>query len=250
MLLVADVHGADVALKRVASLGQPLLVLGDLVNLIDYRTGEGIVADVVGLDTVTRISDLRSRGLHDEATAVWFASVEDREVDVRSAVGRGMKAQYERMQSALVGAEAYVMYGNVDRPDMLREHLPASARFVDADVVEIGGWTVGFVGGGMPRLGTSGEISSADMAKKLERIGDVDILCTHVPPAIEALGRDVIGGGFKGSVEVLEYIDRVQPQFHYFGDVHQPQATRWRRGSTTCRNVGYFRATGRPYEHV
>ncbi|MCL1594954.1 MAG: metallophosphoesterase [Actinomycetia bacterium] len=250
MLLVADVHGAAAALERVASLGQPLLVLGDLVNLIDYRSGEGIVADVVGLETVLRISELRSRGLHDEATGVWIDSVEGREADVRSAVGQGMRSQYERMRSALDGAEAYVMYGNVDRPDMLREHLPTSARFVDADVVEIGGWIVGFVGGGMPRLGTAGEISSTEMAEKLERIGDVDILCTHVPPAIEALGRDVVGGGFKGSVEVLDYIDRVQPKFHFFGDVHQPQATRWHRGTTTCRNVGYFRATGRPHEHV
>jgi hypothetical protein len=28
--------------------------------------------------------------------------------------------------------------------------------------------------------------------------------------------------------------------------VHQPQASTWRIGRTRCRNVGYFRATGRP----
>jgi len=32
---------------------------------------------------------------------------------------------------------------------------------------------------------------------------------------------------------------------HFFGDVHQPQASTWRIGSTRCRNVGYFRATER-----
>jgi len=132
---------------------------------------------------------------------------------------------------------------------MLRNSLPESARYVDAEVVTIEGKTVGFVGGGIPRLGTDGEISGDEMTDKLERIGAVDILCTHVPPAIEALGRDVIGGGFKGSAEVLAYIDEFQPSYHFFGDVHQPQATRWIRGSTVCRNVGYFRATGRPFWH-
>jgi len=249
MLLVADVHGAHEALARAAAIGEPLLVLGDLVNLIDYRNGEGIVADVVGIDIVTAISRLRAEGRHAEATATWRTSVASREEEVRSAVGDGMAHEYARMRSALDGAEAYVMYGNVDRPEMLRNSLPESARYVDAEVVMIEGKTVGFVGGGIPRLGTDGEISGDEMADKLERIGAVDILCTHVPPAIEALGRDVIGGGFKGSAEVLAYIDEFQPSYHFFGDVHQPQATRWIRGSTVCRNVGYFRATGRPFRH-
>jgi hypothetical protein len=34
---------------------------------------------------------------------------------------------------------------------------------------------------------------------------------------------------------------------HLFGDVHQPQASRWRIGRTQCVNVGYFRATGRVF---
>lgn len=250
MLLVADVHGAFDALARAAGLGEPLLVLGDLVNLIDYRDGDGIVADVVGIETVTAISGLRAKGLHAEATAMWKQRVASREDEVRAAVGAGMAQQYGVMNTVLDGAEAYVTYGNVDRPQMLKESLPASARYMDAEVATIDGRTVGFVGGGIPKLGTDGEISGEQMAEKLDRIGAVEILCTHVPPAIEALGRDVVGGGFKGSAEVLAYIDRFQPRYHFFGDVHQPQATRWLRGSTICANVGYFRATGRPFRHV
>ena len=30
---------------------------------------------------------------------------------------------------------------------------------------------------------------------------------------------------------------------------HQPQAVTWNIGKTLCRNVGYFRATGRVFEH-
>ena len=87
------------------------------------------------------------------------------------------------------------------------------------------------------------------MAAKLEQLGRVDVLCTHVPPAVPPLASDVIGGRYKGSGPVLAYIERHRPGFHYFGDVHQPQASSWRIGTTLCRNVGYFRATGRPMVH-
>ncbi len=247
MLIVSDVHAASGALDRVASMGGPLLVLGDLVNLVDYRTGEGIVADVVGIETVKAIGRLRAGRRFEEASQVWKDRVDGIERRVHTEVGEAMTQQYESVARALGDVEAYVIFGNVDRPDMLKKHLPSSARFVDAEVVEIEGWIVGFVGGGLPRLGTEGEVSPQEMGEKLARLGPVDILCTHVPPAIEALARDVIGGGFKGSNEVLDYLDRYEPSFHFFGDVHQPQAVQWTHGSTVCRNVGYFRATGRPY---
>jgi Icc-related predicted phosphoesterase len=247
MIIVADVHDAPEALARVARLGEPLLILGDLANLIDYRTGEGIVADVVGIETIRRIGQLRSEHRHEDATQVWRERVAGIEDDVRIQVGELIAIQYARASEALDGAEAYVTYGNADRPDLLERSLPPTARFVDAEVVEIEGWRVGFVGGGVPKLGTEGEVSPRDMAQKLDVIGPVDVLCTHVPPAIEPLARDVIGRGFKGSQEIVAYLDRYQPRFHFFGDVHQPRAVSWTYAGTECRNVGYFRATGRPY---
>ena len=87
------------------------------------------------------------------------------------------------------------------------------------------------------------------MAAKLQQLGDVDMLCTHVPPAVWAVQKDVIAGRAKGSQAILEYLHRYQPRWHYYGDVHQPQATTWRIGATRCRNVGYFRATGRAWTH-
>ena len=244
MLLVADVHGASTFLSRIAARGEPLLVLGDLVNLIDYRTGEGIVADVVGVDTVAAIATLRAERRFQDASRVWHEAVAGREDRVRDEVATAMALEYREIAAALDGCEAYVTYGNVDKPDMLEACLPSSARYVDGDVVEIEGWRIGFVGGGVPKLGTEGEVSPSDMHDKLGRLGPLDILCSHVPPAIESLAKDVIGGGFKGSTEILEYIDEFQPAFHFFGDIHQPQAIQWQRGRTTCRNVGYFRATG------
>ena len=39
--LVSDIHGAAAALRRVAPGETPLLVLGDLINFIDYRDNAG-----------------------------------------------------------------------------------------------------------------------------------------------------------------------------------------------------------------
>jgi Icc-related predicted phosphoesterase len=142
-----------------------------------------------------------------------------------------------------------VTFGNVDRPDRLAANLNDGCRFVDGDVVEIEGWRVGIVGGGVPALGVPGEVVEDEMRRKLTGLGPVDVLCTHVAPAVSPLSDDVIGGRPKHSKAVLDYLLDLRPRWHYFGDIHQPQATRWRVGDTVCRNVGYFRATGRPVRH-
>jgi Icc-related predicted phosphoesterase len=232
MRLVSDVHGASAALRRVAAEPGPLLVLGDLINFIDYRTLDGIVADVSGRPFVAEM--VRLRAAADEVRARYRSAIEAAYVDVCAA---------------LDGAEAYVTYGNVDRPDLLERHLPAGVTFVDSGVVEIEGWRVGIVGGGMVSIGTPGEITEEQMAERLTALGPVDVLCTHVPPAIGPLARDVVGGREKGSAAIVAYLEQTSPAFHYFGDIHQPQATSWRLGATRCRNLGYFRATGRAFHH-
>ena len=249
MLIVSDVHGAASALSKVASTDQPLLVLGDLVNLIDYRTSEGIVADVVGKDVIKEISFLRSLRRRSQADDVWRAATAGNEEEINLAIANRMANEYRSVCGALEGTDAYVTYGNVDRPDMLREFLPETVQYVDGDVRRIEGWTVGFVGGGIPRIGTPGEVAPKDMEAKLDRLGPVDILCTHVPPAVQSLASDVIGRTRKASKEILDYLMVHQPAFHYFGDIHQPQATSWWVGRTRCINVGYFRATGRAVHH-
>lgn len=249
MLLVADVHGAVAALRRVAGRGEPLLVLGDLINFIDYRTNEGILTDVAGRPFVEEMVRLRAGGQMGDAAELWAEMSRGREAELRGRFDELIQLAYEEVCAALHGAESYVTYGNVDQPAVLAETLPTGSRFVDAEVVEIGGLRVGFAGGGVPRLSTPGEVSDEAMAAKLASLGPVDILCTHVAPAVPALARDVVGGKEKGSSAVLDYLLQAQPAFHYFGDIHQPQAVSWRVGDTQCRNVGYFRATGKAVRH-
>ena len=243
--IVSDVHGAADALAVVAPPGSNLLVLGDLVNLVDYRTLEGIVPDVVGADVVRQVVDLRTEMRFDDASALWAKQAEGRVEEIRQEVRIRMEQEYRAVGDALARYRSWVTYGNVDNVRLLTAALPEASTFIDTGVVTIDGFTVGFAGGGVPAIGSSGEVSEEDMAAKLASLGPVDILCTHVPPAVPMLSSDVIGGRPKGSQPVLDYLEEFEPAHHFFGDVHQPRATMWRVGPTTCRNTGYFRATGR-----
>lgn len=251
MILIADVHGATDKLRRlVASLDQPLLVLGDLINFTDYRTYEGILADLSDIEFVRRLVDLRMAGRRDEARSLWKELSDGREDELRARHAELVEAAYRDIGAALEGADAYVTYGNVDRIDVLLEHLPAGNRFVDHERLEIEGWVVGIMGGGVASgLGVPGELTEDSMQERLATLGPVDILCTHVAPAVPPLQQDVVGGMSKGSTAVLDYLERHRPRYHYFGDVHQPQASRWWVGETLSRNVGYFRATGQGVHH-
>lgn len=250
LLVVSDVHGAFDALEEVANRGEILLILGDLINLLDYRTREGIIADVLGRDFGTAVAGHRAAGDYQAMRQAWTEIVGERRDSVRAAIDRAVAAEYERCRQALASATGFCTYGNVDNPSLLKDSLPATMRFLDGEVVEIGGLRFGFVGGGIatPMAG-AGEVTDDDMARKLEAIGPVDVLCSHLPPAIETLCTDVITGRRERSSEpILEYLKSHQPIQHFYGDVHQPQATTWRVGKTTCQNVGYFRATRRPVE--
>ena len=245
--LISDVHGAVDALRRVAPGDSPLLILGDLINFIDYRNNEGIVSDVAGREFVDEVVRLRSAGDFTSAGELWRAHSKGREDEYRALYADAIAAAYVAICEPLEGVEVYVTYGNVDNPGIMQEYLPESATFIEAGTLEIDGQLIGIVGGGVPTINSPGEIGDDVMAERLESIGPVDILCTHVAPAVEPLAADVVGGRAKGSPAVLDYIKRHQPARHFFGDIHQPQAVTWAIGVTRCVNVGYFRATGRVF---
>ncbi len=247
--IISDVHGAVAALRRIAPGDEPLLILGDLINFIDYRNNEGIVSEVAGREFVAEVVRLRSIGDFTSAGELWRAHSKGREDEYRAMYATAIAAAYVEICAPLDGVEAYVTYGNVDNPEVMKRHLPSSATLIEAGIIEIEGQTIGIVGGGVPTINSPGEISDAEMAQRLDLIGPVDILCTHVAPAVLPLAADVVGGRAKGSAAVLDYIERYQPSRHYFGDIHQPQAVTWAIGETRCTNVGYFRATGRVFFH-
>jgi Icc-related predicted phosphoesterase len=124
-------------------------------------------------------------------------------------------------------------------------------RLVDGDVAVLEGERFGFVGGALPTpLHVAGEITEDEMRAKVEALGEVDVLCSHIPPAVPELCYDTLAGkSEKGSVDLLRYIEDVQPRKAYFGHVHQPLLSSLHIGRTQCINVGYFRATKRAWPH-
>ena len=246
MLLISDVHGAFDAMSELRRFDEDVLVLGDLLNLIDYRTGEGITADILGSEFARSAAGARGSGDFAGLRRLWQEHATDPDT-LRQEFLDAATAQYEMAGKALAGMRSWVTFGNVDRPGLMREHLPSGSTFVDGEVVEFEGISFGFVGGGTATpMGGQGEVSDDEMREKLVSLGRVDVLCSHLPPAVEPLYRDVVTGRLeRGSRPILEYLEAYQPVVHFFGDVHQPQAAQWRIGRTQCRNVGYFRATRR-----
>lgn len=247
MIFVSDVHAAFTALRKLVGMGEPVGILGDLANLNDYRNGEGAIADVLGIDFARTSADARARGDYPAMRSMWLEQVGDDMDRVRMQIGRAVDAQYKNAREALADGTGVVIHGNVDRPTALRENLPDGFKYVHGEVIEVEGLSVGFAGGGVATpLRAQGEVSDEEMESVLAGLGAVDVLCTHVPPAVPSLRRDVITGrDERGSEPILRYLKQYQPRLHLFGDVHQPQATGWRVGATRCFNAGYFRATGR-----
>ncbi len=247
--MISDLHGAAEHLREAGRGCDALLLLGDLINVLDYLSMEGILVDIFGREPVAEAAGLRARGRYEEARAV-IRRHSPAEADLRSRFVELARAEYERVFSELPD-NSYVTYGNVDLPDLLRTFERPGVRFVDGEVVELGGERFGIVGGGLPTpLGIPGEVEEEEYDRKLQKLGPVDVVCTHQPPRIPWLVYDVLGKRFEpGSTGLIGYIREHQPRRAYFGHVHQPLAARGTIGRTELVNVGHFRASATPFVH-
>ncbi len=143
----------------------------------------------------------------------------------------------------------YATYGNVDVPALWPEFARPGTTVLDGEKVEIGGRVFGFVGGGLRTpMRTPYEIDEESYAAKVAALGEVDVLCSHIPPAVPELCYDVVARRFeRGSQALLDAIHAVRPKYAVFGHVHQPLTRRMRIGDTECVNVGHFNATRTPF---
>lgn len=248
--VIADVHGDLDVVQREAASCDVLLVLGDLINVVDYEKASGILAEVYGSDTVRRWASLRADGRVEESRVLFREVSAGREEELRALFSAKIDEAHKAFCSDLP-SNVVLTYGNVDVPDLIRRYTPDDVRFVDAGVLEVGEALFGFVGGGLPKVGIPGEVSLPDYAARVEALGPVDVLCAHVPPALDDLTFDVVAGFSEpGSEALLAYIEAHEPDYVYFGHVHQPQEARMRIGSSLAVNVGHhYRVTGRAFDH-
>jgi Icc-related predicted phosphoesterase len=247
--VVSDVHGRADALATAADGADALICLGDLLLFIDYADHRrGIFADLFGAEAARDFIALRTAQRFDEARAMsarlWAGLDGGAAQHVQAAASR----QYAELFAAMP-TPSYLTYGNVDIPAMWSAHLRPGQHVLDGERVELGGWSVGFVGGGLRSVyRTPYELDDDAYAAKVAAVGAVDVLCAHIPPAIPELLFDTVAQRMeRGSEALLEAVRRTQPRYLLFGHVHQPLCARLRIGRTECVNVGHFRATGRPY---
>jgi Icc-related predicted phosphoesterase len=247
--VVSDVHGRADALARAADGADALFCLGDLLLFLDYADhGQGIFADLFGVQAAGKYVELRTAKRFDEAREFSVGLFASRPESRSSLFEAAMAKQYAEVFAALP-EPAYLTYGNVDVPSMWEQYLKPGHCVLDGGTVELGGWTFGFIGGGLRSVyRTPYEMSEDEFRAKIEAVGEVDVLCTHIPPAVPELLYDTVARRLeKGSVALLDAIKATRPRYSIFGHVHQPLARRTRIGVTECLNVGHFRAAGAPF---
>jgi Icc-related predicted phosphoesterase len=247
--VVSDVHGRADALRRAGDGADALICLGDLLLFIDYADhSQGIFPGLFGAEQARLLVELRSAGRFDEARALsarlWAGLDGDPRAHIEAAVAR----QYAELFAAMP-VPSYLTYGNVDLPRLWADHLRPGQRVLDGERIDLDGWAFGFVGGGLKTVyRTPNELDDDVFAAKLAAVGEVDVLCTHIPPAVPDLLYDTVARRMeRGSEALLDVIKTTQPRFVLFGHVHQPLQSRMRIGATECINVGHFRARGLPY---
>ncbi|MEW2394133.1 metallophosphoesterase [Streptomyces venezuelae] len=247
--MVSDVHGNTEALARAGDGADALVCLGDLVLFLDYADhSRGIFPDLFGAENATRLVELRTARRFDEAREfgrkLWGTVDSDR----AAVIERAVRKQYAEM-FAVLPTPTYATYGNVDIPSLWPEYAGPGTTVLDGERVEIGGRVFGFVGGGLRTpMRTPYEISDEEYAAKIEAVGEVDVLCTHIPPDVPELLYDTVARRFeRGSRALLDAIHRTRPGYALFGHVHQPLVRRMRVGATECVNVGHFAGTSRPW---
>lgn len=251
--VVSDVHGNAGDLGKTAETAEFLIVLGDLLEYVDYHDpAAGILGAIFGAPAVREFTELRTAGrfdaLHAHERGLWSSLA-----DPAGTLHEVVSDQYQRIID-LLGPETLVTLGNVDMPSIWDELAPEHLRQRDGEAVDVGGLRFGFVAGGSLKQPVAGspwayfERTPVEYRKALGTLGRVDVLCTHVPPDLEDLRYDtttkrkeMFGPG------LLEAIGHHRPALALFGHVHHPRASELTHGATRCVNVGFFKREGKPF---
>ena len=237
-------------LRAAADGADALICLGDLLLFVDYADhAQGIFRGPVRRGGGPAVR----RAAHGEAVrrgqgAVGAACGRARRRPARPTCEAAASRQYAELFAALP-EPAYLTYGNVDLPQMWAEHLRPGHQVLDGERVELGGWTFGFVGGGLRSpYRTPNEIDDEVYAAKVAAVGEVDVLCAHIPPAVPDLLYDTVARRMeRGSEALLDAIRRPSPGTSCSGTCTSRSPAGSGSGRTECINVGHFRATGQPY---
>lgn len=239
--IAADIHGHFDELLDQLDDDDTLILCGDYVQFIDYETLDGILAELVSKQVISRILELIQSDQKDLARKE-MGQVFMTYPNLREQIGELMKRDYQRLFSG-INCQTYLISGNCDHPDLVRRYLKPNQKYIEAQRIEIDGLSFGLVSGMPPTpytFGLPGEITESEFARRLHALDHVDVLLTHAPPALTDLTYDVVADRDEvGSSAVLEYIERFKPKSHYFGHVHKPRASTMTHQETKLRNISF-----------
>lgn len=259
--VVTDIHGNIDALARVAEGAERLVILGDLLDYVDYHEpSRGVLGEVFGVDAVIHFSRLRARGdfpaLRRLNAQLW-STIDD----PVGTLGGIVRQRYAAILDVLP-PDTVLTLGNVDVAAEWDRVSGGRLPYRDAEVVVIDGIRFGFVAGGVRRgvIPPSEPPGGAPRAPWRPFVRDVveyrsavaalpavDVLCSHIPPDIALLRYDVVPGRAEmAGPGLTDYLRAHRPPLALFGHVHQPLALRARYGWTECRNAGHFQRAERP----
>ena len=187
-----------------------LICLGDMLLFLDYADHtQGIFAELYGAEHAREYIALRAERRFDEArqltAGIAARLTAERGTDLRTLTDEAIRKQYAAMFGALA-EPAYLTYGNVDVPRMWNGYLKPGHQVIDGGRAEVGGLSFGFAGAGLiSPYRTPNEIPQPEFAAKLDAIGAVDVICTHIPPAVPELLYDTVARRMEtGSTALLD----------------------------------------------
>ena len=194
--VVSDVHGTADALATAGDGADMLICLGDMLLFLDYADHtQGIFAELYGAEHAREYIALRTARRFDEArqltAGIAARLTADRGTDLRTLTERGD-------QQAVRGAVRRA--GRARLPHLRQrgraadvERLPASPATRCSTAAAR--WSAASRSASSARglispYRTPNEIPEAEFAAKLDAVGAVDVLCTHIPPAVPELLYD------------------------------------------------------------
>ena len=244
--VVADIHGAHEKLRRRIDPDLPLVVLGDSLNLLDFRTFDGVLLKVLGkrkLAGILMTFTTRGKKAAIERADRLFFQNEDAVRRTREIV----EEEYSKLAEVLP-ERAWVIHGNVDYPDLLVQAV-GETRYVRGGNREIGGRRVAFVAGTPSyhfAMNLPGELSDERFRANLSAIEPCEVLLSHYTPRIEDVMYDTVARKpWGGSRRLVGFCREHEVALHLFGHVHNPRRRIVEHGPTRFVNVGGFRYNGR-----
>lgn len=255
IVIVGDIHGEFEALSKLVGPEDTLFIAGDILIFMDFTDfSKGILSKAFTIDELIEGLKEMSEGRLDRVKEAFLEITtpgEERYENILPLI----EEEYEKFSRA-IPCETYILYGNDDYPDILREKVSGKAEVIESGVVKVPGADVALVSG-MPAgdhvPGFPGIVPAEIYGKRLMELAPADIIITHIPPHEDGGRADGVPDETKltydtiakrnepSSDAITKYINRHNPVYSFFGHVHNPGVVAAEIARTQAVNLGFFR---------